>query len=88
MWLRDWLGQDLRRGDTPIRARILTYGYPLKAIENTDDASLHDLGQGLLTELAAARQSSSRPLLLIGHSLGGLVVKQVSGLLSFGRNTY
>ena len=76
MWLRDWLGQDLASGDMPVRARIFTYGYPSKVAKSFDNASLHDLGQGLLSHLAGTRRSSSKPLVLVGHSLGGLVVKQ------------
>jgi protein SERAC1 len=81
MWLRDWLGPDLASGDTPVRARIFTYGYPSKVADSFDNSSLYDLGQGLLAHLAATRRSSSKPLILIGHSLGGLVIKQVGAPL-------
>lgn len=70
MWIRDALPTDLPR------ARIFTYGYDTRsqAVQNVDD-----LGSNLRTTLCAFRESSSdarpNPLVLIAHSLGGIVVK-------------
>ncbi|KAI0473908.1 hypothetical protein GGR56DRAFT_556109 [Xylariaceae sp. FL0804] len=79
MWLRDWLGDDLARQNC--HARIFTYGYPSKLADSTTDATLYDYGQGLLRAIKTARYnqlqgSATRPLILIGHSLGGLLIRQ------------
>ncbi|KAK9423008.1 hypothetical protein SUNI508_04675 [Seiridium unicorne] len=79
MWLRDWLGPDL--ADRKCRARIYTYGYPSQVAASDSDASVRDYGQTLLNYLATTRSADvkaghSRPLVFIGHSLGGLVIKQ------------
>ncbi|KAM0812306.1 hypothetical protein AB5N19_12296 [Seiridium cardinale] len=79
MWLRDWLGPDL--ADRKCRARVYTYGYPSQVAASDSDASVRDYGQTLLNYLVTTRSADvkaghSRPLVFIGHSLGGLVIKQ------------
>ncbi|KAK2612981.1 hypothetical protein QQS21_000910 [Conoideocrella luteorostrata] len=79
IWLRDWLGEDLAENDC--RARIFTYGYPSKVANSDSDATLSDYGKQFLLSLAAARKAElevgkTRPLVFIGQSLGGLVIKQ------------
>ncbi|KAJ3580460.1 hypothetical protein NPX13_g110 [Xylaria arbuscula] len=85
MWLRDWLGQDLAGHNCP--ARILTYGYSSKVANTTSDASLRDYGSELLralrdTRYAQVKSREPRHLILIGHSLGGLLIKQALKLAS------
>ncbi|KAI1877910.1 uncharacterized protein JN550_000092 [Neoarthrinium moseri] len=79
MWLRDWLGPDLSNQNC--LARVYTYGYPSQVAASDSDASVRDYGQTLLHHLVAARSGDikaghSTPLVFIGHSLGGLVIKQ------------
>ncbi|KAL2683054.1 hypothetical protein Neosp_007517 [[Neocosmospora] mangrovei] len=63
------------------RARILTYGYDAYVVAKSGPAStnrLIDHAKNLLIDLTADRESSSassRPLIFVVHSLGGLVLK-------------
>jgi len=75
MWLRDYLPDDLYQ-----KVRVLIYGYDSQIQgENPPTSILQDHGKRFLSDLLRIRrkvQSQSRPILLIGHSLGGLIVKQ------------
>lgn len=78
MWLRDFLPEDIPN------ARILTYGYDSKLLHNNSTASIHEFSQNLLEALTSARagiEASRRPIIFIGHSLGGLVIKEVCALV-------
>lgn len=74
-WPKTLLGPRLKN------ARIFTYGYDAHPVRRTDTSSnrLLDHAANLLTDLAGDRllaNASSRPLIFVAHSLGGLVVKQ------------
>jgi protein SERAC1 len=85
MWLRDSLP-----GDMP-KCRILTYGYESKLVNSRSFQSLEDIASqfkaslNLIRSLNSSGSSSDRdgtklgeiPLILIAHSLGGLVAKEV-----------
>ncbi|KAK2591973.1 hypothetical protein QQS21_010345 [Conoideocrella luteorostrata] len=76
MWLRDSLPHDILDQNTkrPI-ARIMTYGHDSHITESHDMQELLDISISFresILQLAAA----SRPIVFIGHSLGGLIVKQ------------
>lgn len=62
------------------KARILVYGYDTKVTNYlsgpTNETSIHSHGKDLLSSLAAFRKLNSR-LILIAHSLGGIVVKEM-----------
>lgn len=61
-------------------ARILVYGYDTRVTNYlsgpTNQNSIHSHGKDLLSSLAAFRKLDS-PLILIAHSLGGIVVKEM-----------
>ncbi|CAG9993969.1 unnamed protein product [Clonostachys byssicola] len=77
MWLRDALPLDVRN------ARILIYGYDTQLIQSHSFQNLTDLGRTLQGYLKTIRKSNDfRPIIFIGHSLGGLVVKEVG--ITFG----
>ncbi|KAK2604559.1 hypothetical protein N8I77_007477 [Diaporthe amygdali] len=61
-------------------ARILVYGYDTKVtkylFESTNENSIHSHSKDLLSSLAAHRKPN-RPLILIAHSLGGIIVKEM-----------
>ncbi|PGH14460.1 hypothetical protein AJ80_05905 [Polytolypa hystricis UAMH7299] len=80
MWLRDLLPVDLEE------ARIMTFEYDSKWLEDPSYVSLRDCGERLLRSILYDRTHrgeetmcpimARRPLILIGHSFGGLVIKQ------------
>ena len=77
-WPRDILPYDFPN------ARILSYGYASKVSyffgsDKPSHENLTENGRNLMNGLAAHRaEAIGRPLMLITHSLGGLVVKSVS----------
>ncbi|KAM3459901.1 hypothetical protein MY5147_007441 [Beauveria neobassiana] len=74
MWLKDDLPRIIPS------ARVMIYGYDTKLPENPDCAKLVDLGGGLRLAMIGlwqdARPASTKPLVLVGLSLGGLLVKE------------
>lgn len=79
MWLRDSLPGDITTQDKerPI-ARIMTYGYESTVTQSDDFQNIEDLAIGFYTTLLAlVDNQTARPILLIAHNLGGLIVKQV-----------
>lgn len=77
--------QDLLPIQCP-NARILVYGYDTRVTNylsrSTNENSVHSHGKDLLSSLAASRQLQ-RPLILIAHSLGGIIVKQMLASSSY-----
>lgn len=70
MWLRDGLGTDLPN------ARILTYGYDTRAPSIQNIYDIANTFRNLLRCLRSPGKSGFRRyLILLGHSLGGVVVK-------------
>lgn len=81
MWLLDALPYDLTdESNKRPMARIMTYGYESNA-NNTDSVqSLESLATAFHASMLSLISPSKgwRPIVFIGHSLGGLIVKQVS----------
>ena len=63
------------------KARIMGHGYDADAIRISGPASLNTLrdhAQNFALSLSNSRRSApDRPLILVGHSLGGLLCEQV-----------
>lgn len=85
MWVLDLLQENL------LGARIMIYGCYTKLCGNTQNRGLKTLARGLIDSVYDLGEYSEHqpsneaddglgnvPLIFIGHSLGGLVVKQVS----------
>ncbi|KAL6798490.1 ankyrin repeat protein [Trichoderma sp. SZMC 28012] len=71
MWLRDALPIDVPG------ARILIYGYDTRLIRSRSFQNLTDLGKALQIDMKGIRGfTQTRPIIFIGHSLGGLVIKE------------
>ncbi|KAF8535207.1 hypothetical protein BDD12DRAFT_856400 [Trichophaea hybrida] len=73
MWLRDFLP------DMVPKARIMIYGYDTRLDGSNSYASIIDLANGFLQEVKTVREApdaARRPLIFIGYSFGGLVIKQ------------
>jgi alpha-beta hydrolase superfamily lysophospholipase len=79
MWLRDALPYHLTHEDTDLSmARVMTYGYESTVAQSKNMQNLEDLATSFhhsLLPLISAR--SVKPVVLVAHSLGGLIVKQV-----------
>lgn len=76
LWLRDLLPNDMNT------TRIMTFGYDANVFTKARSARSLNFAENLLSALKDERRHSAaskrRPLFLIGHSLGGIVVKKVS----------
>ncbi|KAG8751753.1 hypothetical protein FRC14_007632 [Serendipita sp. 396] len=71
MWLKEYLPKDFPA------ARIMAFEYNSRWLYEADFQGLGEHASALLDALVEQRQHSfSRPILFIGHSYGGLVVKQ------------
>lgn len=82
MWLRDSLPFDLTSEITnkPM-ARIMIYGYESGVVNSINTQNLEDLATTLHNSLLAiATGSKFKPIIFVGHSLGGLIIKQVGNV--------
>ncbi|KAK1579705.1 uncharacterized protein LY79DRAFT_652008, partial [Colletotrichum navitas] len=73
VWLRDFLPKDVPN------IRVLIYGYDTTLPGSRSKQSIEDLGGTLverLVEFRARDSTTRRPLIFIGHSLGGLLIKE------------
>ncbi|KAF5649613.1 ankyrin protein [Fusarium sp. NRRL 52700] len=71
VWLRDALPSEIPN------ARILTYGYDTRLSKSNAFQNLTDLGRALQIDLEDIHDPTQpRSILFIGHSLGGLVIKE------------
>ncbi|KAK2023015.1 hypothetical protein LX32DRAFT_708969, partial [Colletotrichum zoysiae] len=73
VWLRDFLPRDVPD------IRVLIYGYDTTLPGSRSKQSIEDLGGILLERVVAFRArdgTTRRPLIFIGHSLGGLLIKE------------
>lgn len=74
-WPRDLLKQDIAS------SRIYTGGYDssvLKMTKQSSQASIFGHSENLLDDIGGERgDNTTRPLIFVCHSLGGLVVKEV-----------
>ncbi|OJD13314.1 hypothetical protein AJ78_06218 [Emergomyces pasteurianus Ep9510] len=74
-WPKSWLPKDLAFGDV----RIWSFGYSSDWHKGKDNAmNIYDYGMSLLTavELCPGFGTEDTPIVLIGHSMGGLVIKK------------
>lgn len=81
MWLQDYLPKQLPG------ARIFTYGYDSHLAGSHSFQNLGDLGMKLRGAMNRIRRRSGKsttmkPVVILGHSLGGIVVKEVSHIFS------
>ncbi|KPM39165.1 hypothetical protein AK830_g7399 [Neonectria ditissima] len=83
MWLRDGLPADLTYNNSGrSMARVMVYGNKSVVSQSTTFQNLEDLAcsfHGSLMEMPAANR---KPTVILAHSLGGLVVKQILVKLS------
>jgi len=84
MWLRDSLPYDLtREGTDRPMARVMTYGYESAVRGSKNIQNLEDLATSFHHSLLALVGGHTvKPVILIAHSLGGLIVKQTMIMLA------
>jgi len=73
MWLRDCLHEQIPE------ARIMLYGYNANVVSDVSTGRLRTFAETFLERLLHVREGSSftdRPLILLAHSMGGLIIKQ------------
>jgi hypothetical protein len=78
LWPQAWLPQDF-----PL-ARIACVSYDIAFVSGT--MTLKDIGNNLLARLCSTQLrvgQGKRPVLLIGHSMGGIILKQVGWMSMF-----
>ncbi len=83
MWLRDALPHDLRDSDQPC-ARVMIYGYESGLWHSKSTQNLADVATAFREALLSLVSSAGppKPIIFVAHSLGGLIVKEVSMYLS------
>ncbi|RFU75120.1 hypothetical protein TARUN_7122 [Trichoderma arundinaceum] len=88
MWLQDSLPFDLTNDDShrPI-ARVMIYGHKSTVNKSNSVQDIDDLATALHSSLLALSQNSrAKPIILMGHSLGGLIIKKALITLSKSRS--
>jgi len=73
LWLQDFLPQDVQN------IRVMSFGYNASAAFGNTTATIIDHAKDLLTCLVDKREEedeTNRPIIFVGHSLGGIVIKQ------------
>ncbi|KAL1623226.1 hypothetical protein SLS56_008394 [Neofusicoccum ribis] len=78
MWLRDDLPRDL------LEYRVIVYGYDSKLEGSRSIQNLLDIGTKFRNAVREARPRPEKPLILLGHSLGGIVIKEALNLVRTG----
>ncbi|KAH7013689.1 hypothetical protein EDB80DRAFT_863617 [Ilyonectria destructans] len=87
MWLRDSLPHDLLSETGQRMARVMIYGYESGVADSKNTQNIEDLATTFHSSLLAlATPPATRPIILIAHSLGGLIVKQALMTLSKSEN--
>ncbi|CAH0054140.1 unnamed protein product [Clonostachys solani] len=67
--------QDLLKSDFP-QARILSFKHNSNWLTDAPVKTTEEIGKSLLEEIKAKRLSRRLPIIFIGHSLGGIIIKQ------------
>ena len=70
LWLREDLPKSLPE------ARIFLYEYNATAVYGSDRDTFIGKANELLEAIRVEREDDARPILLLGHSMGGLLIKQ------------
>jgi hypothetical protein len=83
MWLRDRLPQDLPH------VRSIIYGYDTALIDSDSVKGVNDIAIALIAKMKSIGRTSpeSRPLVILAHSLGGIVVKQALVAMARARDS-
>jgi len=75
-WIRDLLGQDVPN------ARIISWGWA-SALSSGD--TFVGQAEQLLNDISDIRRGTRRPIIFVGHGLGGLLIKEALGTAAISR---
>ncbi|KAH7008807.1 hypothetical protein EDB80DRAFT_576244 [Ilyonectria destructans] len=81
VWLRDFLPPDIPN------IRVLAYGYDTRLVNSESTECIQQLGTRFLELITTFRDddgTNRRPIIFLGHSLGGLIIKSA---LSYAHDT-
>lgn len=83
MWPRDSLPDALLADSSGnSTARIMTYGYESTVQSSESVQHIGDIAKSFCGSLIAlARDENPKPIIFVGHSMGGLVIKEVRWLI-------
>ncbi|KAM3503043.1 hypothetical protein MY10362_004440 [Beauveria mimosiformis] len=89
MWLRDSLPYDITdKATKKPMARVIIYGYPSTVANSTNVQQINDITNSFITSLLPlATSRPAKPIIFIGHSLGGIIVKQALVNLATEKNS-
>lgn len=87
-WLKELLPTKLAQAEIP--CRVMTYNYSSDWFKSDQFTRLTNMSDNLLRLLSAHRkkQGRNRPLIFIGHSLGGIVIEQALVSATFQYSQY
>lgn len=73
IWPQTWLVKEF------CDARILTVSYNARVLKTQERFDVYNMGENLISDLLDAKvgQNPRCPVILVGHSFGGLVIKQL-----------
>lgn len=80
-WLQDFVPQDIKN------ARVMSYGYSSVVAFSKSTVGVEEFTRDLVERLKAVRLESTRPIILICHSMGGLIVQKVKAHAGVIRDT-
>jgi len=78
LWLRDFLPLQLQQ--IGIAARVLSFGYDSESFFTKSISDIDGVASIFVEFLNAVRQTEeekSRPIIILAHSLGGIIIKRV-----------
>lgn len=78
MWPRDALPEELSDKGSASFARVMTYGYDATLYDKNSTQTISDIAEGLCANLLALCKTNEemKPIVFVGHSMGGLLIKQ------------
>lgn len=79
MWLRDTFPYRMTGENGRPFARVMIHGYDSGLSGSKSFQNLNDLGRSFYDSIMVLANSQTvRPIIIVAHSLGGLIVKQAS----------
>lgn len=82
VWPRDLLSKSFEKNGVKHKLRIRSFDYTMTLRGTTSKVGLREHAKDLIDRLSNEREddraAAERPLVFVGHSLGGMIIKQVN----------